>query len=64
VRRGLETFVAWEVGDFRREVDDSESEVSEEERIGEDESAFGIAYVGIQVWAMCRLNVFYCIFEN
>jgi hypothetical protein len=34
--------VGWEVGDFRREVEQSESEVSEDERAGEDESAFGI----------------------
>ena len=56
--------MALEVGDFRREVDDSESEVSGEERMGEDESAFGITYVGVQVWTKCRLNVSYCIFEN
>lgn len=42
--------MAYEVGDFCGEVEDSESEVSEEERIGEDESAFGIAHVRLQVW--------------
>jgi hypothetical protein len=31
-----------EDGDFRREIEDSESEVSEGERVGEDESAFGM----------------------
>jgi hypothetical protein len=34
--------VAWDVGDFRREVEDSDSEVSEDECVGEEESAFGM----------------------
>lgn len=35
--------MAREVGDLWRELVDSESEVSEDERSGDDESAFGMA---------------------
>ena len=41
MRRGLETFAACDDGDFRRDVDDSESEVSEE-GVGEEELALAM----------------------
>ena len=42
VRRGLEGFVACEDGDFCCEVEESESEDSEEEGVGEDGSALAM----------------------